>query len=103
MLQTRKVCRCFFGKDNCINLTGQITSECSEIRKKLQQLTLDNDAVWARERARPEVQTVWPIKAVYLVLCWVLDVLYNGRPIQRWWCLETVARCPYFSYISSAR
>lgn len=29
-----------------------------------------------------------------------LDRLYAGRPIQRFWFLETVARMPYFSYIS---
>jgi hypothetical protein len=30
----------------------------------------------------------------------MLDVIFNGRPIQRFWFLETVARMPYFSYIS---
>ena len=29
-----------------------------------------------------------------------LDRLYAGRPLQRFWFLETVARMPYFSYIS---
>lgn len=29
-----------------------------------------------------------------------MDVIYAGRPIQRFWFLETVARMPYFSYIS---
>ena len=29
-----------------------------------------------------------------------LDKLYAGRPLQRFWFLETVARMPYFSYIS---
>eukprot|EP00953_Heterococcus_sp_UTEX-ZZ885_P001304 1215-Heterococcus_DN1.PRE.2 len=28
------------------------------------------------------------------------DVMYEGRPIQRFWLLETVARMPYFSYLS---
>jgi ubiquinol oxidase len=26
--------------------------------------------------------------------------MYEGRPIQRFWLLETVARMPYFSYLS---
>jgi len=36
----------------------------------------------------------------YLFLCWLLDVLFTNRPIQRFWFLETVARMPYFSYIT---
>ena len=30
----------------------------------------------------------------------MLDVIYDKRPIQRFWFLEVVARMPYFSYIS---
>ena len=30
----------------------------------------------------------------------VLDVVYANRPIERFWFLETVARMPYFVYIS---
>lgn len=30
----------------------------------------------------------------------MLDVLYAHRPIERFWFLETVARMPYFVYIS---
>ena len=37
---------------------------------------------------------------MYLSLCVFLDVAYDKRPIQRFWFLETVARMPYFSYIS---
>ena len=33
-------------------------------------------------------------------LCYVLDVIYDKRPVQRFWFLEVVARMPYFSYIS---
>lgn len=28
------------------------------------------------------------------------DSVYENRPIQRFWLLETVARMPYFSYLS---
>jgi ubiquinol oxidase len=37
---------------------------------------------------------------VYLSLCVFLDVAYDNRPLQRFWFLETVARMPYFSYIT---
>ena len=37
---------------------------------------------------------------MYLALCVFLDVAYDNRPIQRFWFLETVARIPYFVYIS---
>ena len=42
----------------------------------------------------------WVIKAPYLVLCYMLDTIFDGRPLARLWFLETVARVPYFSYIS---
>eukprot|EP00850_Spirogloea_muscicola_P008161 SM000043S15789 [mRNA] locus=s43:182861:186899:+ [translate_table: standard] len=83
--------------------------EVEELRQKLQGLHLDNDGVWAREHRRPPVQAPWGILGPYYVLCFVptcgmvkqmLDVIFNGRPIQRFWFLETVARMPYFSYIS---
>ena len=40
------------------------------------------------------------IKIPYLVLCVMLDKIFDNRPISRFWFLETVARMPYFSYIS---
>lgn len=43
----------------------------------------------------------WIIKAPYYVLCYTLDNLFDGKPIARFWFLETVARMPYFSYIRS--
>ena len=71
----------------------------SELRDRLNTLTLSNDAIWERERARPEVPAPWIIKAPYLVLCYFLDFVFpENRPIQRFWFLETVARMPYFSY-----
>ncbi len=30
----------------------------------------------------------------------MLDIIYDKRPVQRFWFLEVVARMPYFSYIS---
>ncbi|GIL66978.1 hypothetical protein Vafri_20475 [Volvox africanus] len=83
---------------------SKLLNECTEVRAKLKQLQLSNQAVWdrehARERAGQAVETPWFIKGVYLSLCLLLDVLFQNRPIQRFWFLETVARMPYFSYIS---
>ena len=30
----------------------------------------------------------------------ILDYLYRGRDIQRFWVLEVIARAPYFFFIS---
>jgi hypothetical protein len=74
--------------------------EVSARQAALAALTLDAGAVWERERRRPQVAAPWAIKAPYYALCWTLDVLFEGRPLQRFWLLETVARMPYLSYIS---
>ena len=86
----------------------------------LDELTLDDHAVAARGSARdaalrrmaaaspspssdrlPKSQRApWPVRLPFEALCWLLDVLYAGRPLQRFWVLETVARVPYFAYIS---
>lgn len=66
----------------------------------ISKLTLSNDKIWEREKARPPIKSPWVIKVPYYILCFALDVLFDKRPIQRLWLLETVARMPYFSYIS---
>mmetsp|Transcript_43051 Transcript_43051/g.52220 ORF Transcript_43051/g.52220 Transcript_43051/m.52220 type:complete len:542 (+) Transcript_43051:242-1867(+) len=81
-----------------IDWDGEEAEACKGRRRKLRQLTLDDDAIWDRERARPEIIAPWVIKAPYFVLCYALDMLFANRPIQRFWFLETVARMPYFSY-----
>ena len=81
-----------------------VTTSAAAVRIRLAALTLNDDAVWAREHARqagPDAtKAPFPVKAAYLSLCWILDALFAGRPIQRFWFLETVARMPYFAYIS---
>ena len=66
--------------------------------------TLDNDAVKQAEELREsrsgEVETNFASRALYNVGCFCLDELFDGRPIARFWFLETIARIPYFSYIS---
>lgn len=32
------------------------------------------------------------VRAVYVLLCGFLDLVFYNRPIQRFWFLETVAR-----------
>jgi len=63
-------------------------------------LELKNEAVAERERRREEVPTPPPVRLAYDVLCWFIDVVFEDRPIQRFWFLETVARMPYFAYTS---
>ena len=71
----------------------------SALRDALGTLRLSNDAIWERERNRPEVKAPWIIKGPYLVLCYALDAAFpEDKPVQRFWFLETVARMPYFSY-----
>lgn len=76
------------------------TPEMLARQEQLAKLTLSNKAIWDRENARPPVRAPWVIKGPYYLLCWVLDVLFDGRPIARFWLLETVARMPYLSYIT---
>lgn len=65
---------------------------------------LDDATVANREREREnrdgKVETGWFVRKVYDVTCAGLDLLFDGRPIPRFWMLETVARMPYFAYSS---
>lgn len=63
-------------------------------------LTLDLDRVIEREDERGTPEGPLVVKAVFFALSWTLDRLFEGRPIQKFWVLETVARLPYFSYIT---
>ena len=67
--------------------------------KRMSRLTLNNQEIWYRESCREnEKDTPIIMYAIYIMICRSLDILYNDRPIQRFWFLETVARMPYFSY-----
>eukprot|EP00879_Flechtneria_rotunda_P021135 GHRR01022266.1.p1 GENE.GHRR01022266.1~~GHRR01022266.1.p1 ORF type:complete len:381 (+),score=127.88 GHRR01022266.1:464-1606(+) len=83
---------------------GHLNAECREIRQKLAQLKLRDADVWAREEQRKkvtgDVKAPWFVKAPFWLLCVTLDLCFANRPIQRFWVLETVARIPYFAYIS---
>lgn len=98
------------------------TEESEALREKLKLLTLNNTQLFEREHlrmkntkdmveaealkgvslARDIVQksTPWFVMLPYRALCELLDRVFENRPIQRFWLLETVARMPYFSYLS---
>eukprot|EP00178_Gracilaria_changii_P020857 TRINITY_DN611_c0_g1_i1.p1 TRINITY_DN611_c0_g1~~TRINITY_DN611_c0_g1_i1.p1 ORF type:complete len:271 (+),score=38.32 TRINITY_DN611_c0_g1_i1:141-953(+) len=67
-------------------------------------LTLDDAAVLERERNREQAEGAVAaspfVNFVYNVTCRLLDFVFEGRPIPRFWFLETVARMPYFAYTS---
>ena len=78
-----------------------LTAEQRELQAKLSELTLDSEKIWDRERARGPIVAPWIIKIPYFVLCYLLDVVFEGRnAFSRFFLLETVARMPYFSYIT---
>ena len=67
-------------------------------------LTLSNQEVKEAEKRREaregRVEVNAAARALYDVGCYTLDELFDGRPIARFWFLETIARIPYFSYVS---
>lgn len=86
-------------------LTNYSISVLSErqvaLQAKLEQLTLNSTAIWETERAEGPIEAPLIIKVPYLVLCWLLDVLFEEKYVfSRFFLLETVARMPYFSYIN---
>lgn len=79
--------------------------ECTLIRAELDKLRLSVKGVIRREHERIAASgatpSPWYVKTPFFALCWVLDAMYGDeRPIARFWVLETVARIPYFAYIS---
>mmetsp|Transcript_31529 Transcript_31529/g.76398 ORF Transcript_31529/g.76398 Transcript_31529/m.76398 type:complete len:572 (-) Transcript_31529:217-1932(-) len=77
-----------------------LTHRQKQAREIMHNLTLDSDEIWKREE-NTGVEGPWIIKAPYFVICWLLDTLFKGKYVfSRFFLLETVARVPYFSYIS---
>ena len=84
-----------------MNSISVVSERQVALRAKLEQLTLNSTAIWERERAEGPIEAPLIIKVPYLVLCWFLDVLFEGKNVfSRFFLLETVARMPYFSYIN---
>jgi ubiquinol oxidase len=77
-----------------------LTAKQFELQEKLKQLTLNSTALWEREEKDGPIVAPWSIKIPYFVLCFLLDVVFEGHYVPgRFFLLETVARMPYFSYI----
>lgn len=93
----------FDGSAEAWNL-AKANSPCDALRQELNQLVLSNKAVHEREVRREEtgkgVEAPVVLRLPYVVLCGLIDLLFENRPLSRFWFLETVARMPYFSYIS---
>jgi len=78
-----------------------LTSTQNSLHQQLKYLTLDTDAIWEKERSRGPIIAPWIIKIPYFVLCYFLDVVFEEHYVfSRFFLLETVARMPYFSYIT---
>lgn len=78
-----------------------LSPEQKALHIQLKQLTLNSTAIWEREFADGPIEAPLVIKIPYLVLCGLLDVVFEGRYVPaRFFLLETVARMPYFSYIT---
>ena len=93
--------RAMFNEYNDDEDNPQLNNEQRELQAKLKELTLDSDQIWERERQRGEIVAPWIIKIPYFALCYLLDVVFEGRNcFSRFFLLETVARMPYFSYIT---
>lgn len=82
------------------DIPQDIIAARAENREKIKKLQLSNKAIWEREEKREQVRAPLVIKAPYYILCLLLDFLFDGSPIARFYFLETVARMPYFSYIT---
>jgi hypothetical protein len=78
-----------------------LTRQQRDFRHELEQLTLNSTEIWAKELADGPIVAPWIIKVPYLVVCYMLDVLFEKEYVfARFFLLETVARMPYFSYIT---
>jgi hypothetical protein len=71
------------------------------LRKSLKKLKLDDKNIWKREQSRDQIECPRVMIIMYYMICNMLDVIYTDKPIERFWFLETVARMPYFSYVST--
>lgn len=68
-------------------------------------LTLSNEGVKRTEERRimngGRVDAHPVAYTLYEIGCKMLDLFYDGRPLERFWFLETIARIPYFVYVSA--
>lgn len=78
-----------------------LTEKQDKLQAKLEQLTLNSTEIWEREFSDGPIDAPLVIKVPYLLVCYLLDVVFEDRYVpSRFFLLETVARMPYFSYIT---
>ena len=78
-----------------------LTDRQLELQEKLTKLRLNSTEIWERELMDGPIDAPLIIKVPYLAVCYLLDVVFEGGYVPaRFFLLETVARMPYFSYIS---
>lgn len=70
------------------------------LRKSLKKLVLNDKNIWSREQQRDHIECPRIMLMIYYSICYILDVIYKDKPIERFWFLESVARMPYFSYVT---
>ena len=93
--------RAMFNEYSTDESDKQLSPRQRELQAQLSTLTLNSTAIWEREESRGPIIAPLIIKAPYYVLTFLLDGIFEGRnPFQRFFLLETVARMPYFSYIT---
>lgn len=81
-------------------LDTNLTLQQKDLRSNLEALTLSNEAIWEREK-ETGIRAPLVVKVPYLMLCYFLDIVFDKKYVfARFFFLETVARMPYFSYIS---
>jgi ubiquinol oxidase len=89
-----------FLKDPYESYSKQNAIKVFKLRKSLKQLKFDDKNVWKRERSRDGVECPRSMLIIYYGICTLLDKIFENRPIDRFWFLETIARMPYLSYVS---
>ena len=93
--------RAIFGRYD--EAAGPLSPEVKANRDKLRRLRLSTANILRREEARGGIPDDTPavIRIPYVYLCQFIDLVFEERPvIERFFFLETVARMPYFSYVS---
>lgn len=91
---------CAHFKKEVLLHTSPLTAYRKELYSILDTFTLDDTLVMNRERNRTEVECPRMMRAGYDTVCYLLDVIYKDKPIDRFWFLENIARMPYFSYVA---
>lgn len=78
-----------------------LTQRQQDLRAEMEKLTLNSTVIWEKELADGPIVAPWVIKIPYLVVCYMLDVVFEHEYVfSRFFLLETVARMPYFTYIT---